>query len=276
MKQPDKYFLYENAVQTPDVNVVMYAGFFKELFGRTPHRMREDFCGTHAVCCEWVKADPVNEALGLDLDPEPLAYGRNVHQPKLSAAQRRRLKTVKQDVLIPTSSRWELIVAGNFSFYIFKKREELIRYFSSCFRSMPEDGLLVLDMLGGPGSISRIRERKQVPMSNRRGAPKYWYIWDQHAYNPITHDAKYKIHFKLPNGRRLENAFSYDWRLWTIPEVRLALTEAGFEETCVYWETSHNGKGTDEYVRTEDADNAYSWIAYACGIKRRPRAGGKR
>lgn len=267
MKKPDKYFLYENAVQTPELNVEMYGRYFQEILGRNARRMREDFCGTFAVCCEWVKLHPENRALGLDLDPEPLAYGRRAHWSRLSASQKKRVEILRQNVLVPTQSKWDLITAGNFSFYIFKNRRDLIRYFQACYESLDSSGVLILDMLGGPGAIHKTRERKQVALGERKGARKYWYIWDQNSFNPITHDARYMIHFKLPDGTRMENAFVYDWRLWTIPEVRDALAEAGFEESCVFWETLLNGKGTDEYVRTEDGDNAYSWIAYVCGIK---------
>lgn len=271
MKKPDKYLLYENAVQTPELNARMYGRYYQEILGKNARRMREDFCGTFAVCCEWVRLHPRNEALGLDLDPEPLAYGRRAHWSRLSTHQKRRVRIVERNVLNPTRSKWDLITAGNFSFYIFRTRHELIRYFRSCHQSLEREGVLILDMLGGPGAIQKMRERKKVPLEGRKGAESYWYIWDQNSFNPITHEAKYRIHFRLWDGTRIENAFTYDWRLWTIPEVRDALAEAGFEESCVFWETTLNGKGTDEYARTEEGDNAYSWIAYACGIKRPAR-----
>ena len=71
-------------------------------------------------------------------------------------------------------------------------------------------------------------------------------------------------------------AFHYHWRLWTIPEVRDALKEAGFDFTCVYWETEHKGKGTGEFIRTETGDNAYSWIAYVMASCRKFKPEAKR
>ena len=38
--------------------------------------LREDFCGTFAICCEWAKSGATFEAHGVDLDPEPLQYGK--------------------------------------------------------------------------------------------------------------------------------------------------------------------------------------------------------
>ena len=65
----------------------------------------------------------------------------------------------------------------------------------------------------------------------------------------------------------MHDTFTYDWRLWTIPEVREAMREAGFDQTAVYWETEHKGEGTGEYVRSEHGDNAYAWVAYIVGVK---------
>ena len=65
----------------------------------------------------------------------------------------------------------------------------------------------------------------------------------------------------------MKNAFVYDWRLWSIPETRDAMKEAGFSDTAVYWETEHKGVATGEYVQMEKGDNSYSWIAYIVGIR---------
>jgi hypothetical protein len=66
----------------------------------------------------------------------------------------------------------------------------------------------------------------------------------------------------------MRNAFTYDWRIWSIPELRDLLIEAGFTETAVYWETEHKGEATGEYAKSELGDNAYSWIAQVVAIKR--------
>ena len=44
------------------------------------------------------------------------------------------------------------------------------------------------------------------------------------------------IHFEFTNGSRLKRAFTYEWRLWTLPEIRELLGEAGFSRSTVYWE----------------------------------------
>ena len=61
-------------------------------------------------------------------------------------------------------------------------------------------------------------------------------IWDQKAYNPINGDMLCHIHFSFPDGSKIKKAFTYDWRLWTLPEIRELLLEAGFQRATVYWE----------------------------------------
>jgi SAM-dependent methyltransferase len=263
-KHPPKYALYERSVQSPDYHAEWFVGIYKDLRGRYPQHMREDFCGTFALSCEWVKRNRRNTALGVDLDPEPLQYGKRAHLSKLTAAQRKRLKIVNGNVLSITAPKVDVVLACNFSYCVFKERETLIRYLRGCLRSLNKDGVAILDLAGGPGMIAPMRERKTVKAPE---TGKFVYTWHQKSFDPITHDAKYAIHFKLPDGTRINDAFTYDWRLWTIPEVREAMAEAGFSKVEVFWETEHRGEGTGEYARTTQGDNAYAWVAYIAGLK---------
>jgi len=70
--QADKYTLYQQAVQEPDHEVEFFDRVYRARHKRLPKVLREDFCGTFAVCCEWVKK-PGRVAIGVDLDPEPPA-----------------------------------------------------------------------------------------------------------------------------------------------------------------------------------------------------------
>jgi SAM-dependent methyltransferase len=263
-KKPHKYALYERSVQSPDFHAEWFVDIYKDLRGRFPRHMREDFCGTFKLSCEWVKRNRHNSALGVDLDPEPLAYGRRVHLPELTAAQRKRLRVVNDNVLAITSPKVDLVLACNFSFCVFKDRTTLVRYLRGCLRSLRKDGVAILDLAGGPGMIEPMRERKRVRAPD---TGPFTYTWHQKSFDPITHEAKYAIHFDLEDGTRMQDAFTYDWRLWTIPEVREAMAEAGFGKTVVYWETEHQGEGTGEYIRSEHGDNAYAWVAYVAGLK---------
>jgi hypothetical protein len=262
-----KYHLYERSVQSPKEHIDLVESMANDLRETPARRLREDFCGTFLLSCEWVKRHPANRALGIDLDPEPVHYGRIHHAPKLNPSQKKRLRLVLDDVRTPTPPTSDLIIVGNFSFFIFQERKTLLHYFRSCLKSLAKDGLLILELAGGPGMITKSRERRTL---TTRSGKKFLYFWDQKSFDPITRRARYAIHFKFPTAQGkikdgMKDAFTYDWRLWTIPELRDVLADAGFKQSFVYWETTHKGEGTGEYARSEKGDNAFSWITYIVG-----------
>ncbi len=265
-KFPNKHLLYELSVQSPDWHTDWFVGVYKELRGRFPQHLREDFCGTFRIAREWVNRNRHNTAVGIDLDAEVLAYGRKHQLPTLKKDQRARIEMRQGNVLDITSKKFDLIIACNFSFYVFHERETLVRYLRGCLKSLAPHGILLLEMAGGPGMIEQTKERKAFRLPEK-GA-RFTYLWDQQSFDPITHRARYTISFRNEQGDWLRDAFTYDWRIWTLPEVRDAMKEAGFPESRVYWETEHRGKGTGEYALTERGDNAYSWIAYSVGMGR--------
>ena len=87
----DKYELYEKSVQQPEADAALVARIYKQHFSREAQTLREDFCGTAAFACEWVKRSRENRAWGIDLDPEPLAWGKDRHIALLDPAQTERL-----------------------------------------------------------------------------------------------------------------------------------------------------------------------------------------
>jgi SAM-dependent methyltransferase len=264
MPRRNKFTLYERSVQSPKRHVDWFVGVYKDARGKYARRLREDFCGTAKISCEWVKRNRRNIATGLDLDAEVLSYARRKNLSRLDRGQRGRISLSRENVCTVTSPKSDLIVACNFSFLVFKERRALMEYLRCCLRSLGTKGMVILELAGGPGMISRTRESKMVEGS--RGA-KFKYVWDQRSFDPITREARYSIHFHFPDGTKMNHAFTYDWRLWTIPEIRDALADAGFSSSAVYWETEHDGRGTGEYARAERGDNAWAYIAYVVGLR---------
>lgn len=224
----DKYALYAKAVQQPAVDVRRFRALYRDLKGRAPKRLREDFCGTFGVCCEWVKLGPDYTAQGRDLGSEPLQYGRERYLPKLTPGQRRRVTVTRQDVLVPGGPSPDLILAQNFSYFIFKKRETLKAYFTNCRKSLRRGGVLALDIFGGAGTY-----RPSIERTDNRG---FVFYFERSGLDPTTHEASCAIHFKPKGGKKFKNVFTYEWRMWTIPEIRDLLKEAGFRTSNVYWE----------------------------------------
>ncbi len=258
----DRYDLYQRSVQSPENEVAFFTRAFKTHFGRNPLTLREDFCGTAAVCCAWVESHHQRRALGVDIDPEPLAWGEQHNLARLDEDARRRVRLLRGDARAVRRPKVDVVAAQNFSFYCFKTRDELRRYFRAAYRNLADEGVLVLDVLGGPEVMEEGHEET-------RGFRTFRYVWEQARFDPITHECRFHIHFRFPDGSEIRRAFSYEWRLWTLPEIRELLAEAGFRRADVYWEGTDRktGRGNDVYVRRAHAESDPAWVAYLVGVK---------
>lgn len=256
----DKYRYYLDSVQAPDIDSDFFRQSFEELKNKKPKVLREDFCGTFAVCCEWVKLNPEFVAYGIDLDTEPTEWGKKNNLPVLTPQQQSRITVLNKNVLDKDLPKADVIAAQNFSFFLFKKREDLKAYFKNCLETLNAGGILITDCFGGSGCYEPNEEETKFG--------DYSYIWDQDTYNPITHEAMFYIHYKRKGEKRRNKVFAYDWRLWSIMEIREIMEEVGFKKTHVYWEgTDKHGGGDGNFIATEAGDYAESWIAYIIGEK---------
>ncbi len=256
----DKYELYKKAVQSPETDAQFLLGVYKELRKKNPKSMREDFCGTFAVTCEWTKLHRDFVGYGVDLDPEPIEYGRLHHFNKLTSQQQKRVHILEGNVLSPNLAKVDVAVALNFSYFIFKKRELMKKYFSQVYKNLNKDGIFVCDIFGGSLCYDE-NEEKTV----HKG---FTYYWHQEGFDPVDNGAIFHIHFRIKGKPKIENVFSYDWRMWTIPEIREIMEEVGFQKTHVYWEgTTKQGTGDGVFTRTEKGESCQSWIAYVVGEK---------
>lgn len=256
----DKYAFYSEAVQSAGEDVKFYRSVYKKIRkGKKPIILREDFCGAGAISCEWVKLDKENKSCGLDLDQEPMNYGRAHYVSELSHDQQKRVALIKKDVLAANLPSADIAVAVNFSYFFFKKREILKKYFENVYKSLNYNGLFILDIFGGTQCTDEIEDKTKHK--------NFTYYWDQKNFDPVTNEAYFEIHFRY-KGKKYEGVFSYDWRMWSIPEIREIMLEVGFQDTKVYWEgTDKNGNGNGEFLATEKGESCLSWIAYIAGIK---------
>jgi len=101
-----------------------------------------------------------------------------------------------------------------------------------------------------------------------RSLDGFTYVWDQHSVNPITGRVVNYIHFEFPDGSTIKKAFEYDWRFWTLPEIKDVLTDAGFSKVVVYWEgTDEDGGGNGEWAIDDRGEACAGWVAYIVGVK---------
>ena len=260
----DKFACYQKSVQSADHEVEFFDQAFNEAYHRKPNSLREDFCGTFSVCCEWVKLNKTRTAVGVDLCPETLKWGRDNNLSKLSASQQERITLYQQDVR-KQNEPVDVLAAQKFSFWIFKTRAEVVEYFRVAHANLNQKGVMIMDMMGGGDCYTEENVDKRTIKKGKNG---FKYHWEQASFNPVNADASFYISFKFNDGSKLKHAFEYHWRFWTIPEVREMLAEAGFKESHVYWEQEdEDGEDTGIWERKEFAPSNPSWISYIVAVK---------
>lgn len=256
----DVNVLYEQSVQCVESEIDFVDETFQKLRGRKAEVLREDFCGTANTSCEWVRRRKTNKAIAVDLNEEVLAWGQEHKVGKLTKEQAKRITLVNDNVMSVKTGKVDIALAMNFSYWIFEDRPTMIQYFKKIHDSLFDDGILFLDAFGGYEAYQEMKERT--------AHDKFTYIWDQASYNPVTGHCICHIHFKFKDGSKINKAFSYEWRLWSLPELTEILTEAGFK-AAVYWEgtdeDTDEGNGIFTATTTGEADAG--WIAYIVAEK---------
>jgi cyclopropane fatty-acyl-phospholipid synthase-like methyltransferase len=260
----DRHRLYEHAVQCAEAEIDFVDETFRKLRGRKAQLLREDFCGTANVCCEWVKRGSGRRAIGVDLDSEVLDWGRQHRIAALKPGQAQRVELIEADVLKAHTEPVDIVSAMNFSYWLFRERAQLKRYFRRVRSALKDDGILFMDCYGGYDAHREIEEERQIGS----GKQAFTYIWEQAEFNPIDHEVTCHIHFAFRDGSRLDKAFSYTWRLWTLPEIRDLLHEAGFSRVTVYWQGwDEDGEPDSRFEPAVRGDADAGWICYITAEK---------
>ena len=256
----EKYDLYESSVQNPEADIVFINREYKKIDGKKPSVLREDFCGTGAMACAWVAQGKDYKAHGIDLDMEPISYGVENHYSKLNDEQQSRMEYILGNVMSSYKFKTDVIVAFNFSYFLFKKRADLVQYFSQVRKHLKKEGAFFIDLFGGTES------RKPLVESVKH--KNHTYYWDCDSYNPLTGDVQYYIHFKTHKDQvKHEKVFSYAWRMWDARELQDILADAGFSKTHIYWEgVDEDGTGDGVFKRETKAENCESWVTYICAL----------
>lgn len=258
----EKYRLYEEAVQSPEGEVEVLNSIYRKLRSKEARVLREDFCGSCALSTAWVKSNTKNSAFGIDLDNIPLHFAKTNHWEKLDEKQKKRLHILNGNVLTQKTPAADMLVALNFSYFVFKERELMKKYFKSALSHLKKDGIFIIDLFGGVDASKVYEERTD------RGS--FVYSWECNFYNPIDNHIKFAIHFqKKKNDKEVyKNIFNYDWRLWSMSELRDILFEVGFKSVYSLWEGDDGkGGGNGDFSITEQEENCESWIAYLAALK---------
>jgi SAM-dependent methyltransferase len=249
-KTADPLDLYERSVQDTEVTIGLIDRIYGRRHARRARALREDFCGTAQLCTDWVLSHAQRSAVGLDIDRATLDWARHHNLARAGSASDR-IELLERDVLLGTAGRlFDVVAALNFSYFTFHERATLVDYFRAVRGALATGGCLLLDLHGGPDSQFKLEETTDFD--------DFDYVWEQDIFDPINNHAVCRIHYRFPDGSELRDAFTYDWRVWSIPELRDALGEAGYSDVEVWWE----GHADDEPAPATSAENLEAWVAY--------------
>ncbi|MCB1603373.1 MAG: hypothetical protein KDI59_01870 [Xanthomonadales bacterium] len=254
----DKYQMYQESVQCVEAEIDIVEATYKEIRGNEARFLREDFSGTGQTSAEWVKRNTQNKAWAVDLDEEVVQWGIDNVCSQLSHPENLTYKVA--DVRSSDITKMDVILAMNFSYFLFMERQTMKEYFVSVKNSLEPTGIFFLDAFGGYEAAKELTEERECE--------GFTYIWEQATFNPINSQMQCYIHFKTDKGEELNRAFSYYWRLWTLPELQELLLEAGFSQVDIYWEgtdeESGEGDGVFKPAKVGTADAG--WVCYIVAL----------
>lgn len=232
----DRYALYELCAQNPARDAKLLRAIHADGARKAKPDLilGEDFCATAALSRAWCDLSPRHSAVGIDHNAAVLAR----------APHHDRVTLTRSDVL-NARAKADLIAVQNFSICELHDRATLVKYLRRARSRLKPKGTFICDIYGGSDAFftGTITQRIKPPPSCPRGT-KLSYSWEQRSTDPLTGRVVNAMHFTLtppPPGKKpivTRDAFVYDWRLWSVPELREAMTEAGFKKTIVYPRTA--------------------------------------
>ncbi|XP_031100057.1 uncharacterized protein LOC116004233 [Ipomoea triloba] len=303
---PSKFMLYQQSVQSPKGDISYLQKFFlMYVGGRVPLHFQEDFCGTALLSAEWLRGDARRTAVGLDLDLEALEWCMENNVKKIGADISSRAFLFHGNVLQPLEARLvnagtqdlvqnmnlkdgehgspdpklmdaqlparDIVCAFNYSCCCLHTRPELVTYFRHALSALnKKGGIFVMDLYGGTSSECELRLQRKFP--------NFTYVWEQTEFDIINRKTRISLHFNLQKPKRkLRHAFSYSWRLWSLPEIKDCLEEAGFRRVHFWMRQMPDSEdikstygfsaGQDiKYEEVTSFQQQDSWNAYIVGV----------
>ncbi|KAL9659276.1 hypothetical protein QQ045_024081 [Rhodiola kirilowii] len=177
-------------------------------------------------------------------------------------------KFQKKSLLLPAR---DIICAFNYSCCCLHKRGELVTYFRHVIEALSKrGGIFVMDLYGGTSS--------ECGLKLQRKFPNFTYIWEQEEFDIVQRKTRISLHFHLKKQqKKIRHAFSYSWRLWSLPEIKDCMEEAGFQSVHFWMRqmpdtekskiTEGFGVGRDlKYEEVTKFEQQDAWNAYIVGV----------
>ncbi|KAK6235170.1 hypothetical protein QQP08_025246 [Theobroma cacao] len=165
----------------------------------------------------------------------------------------------------------DIVCAFNYSCCCLHKRVELVLYFKHVLEALSrKGGIFVMDLYGGTSSEQSLRLKRRFP--------NFTYTWEQAEFDIIERKTRISLHFHLQKQqKKLRHAFSYSWRLWSLPEIKDCLEEAGFQSVHFWLRkmpdtseircTEGFGIGRDvKYEEVKSFQQEDAWNAYIVAV----------
>src|SRR6185295_1273641 len=215
----NRFELYELCVTEP----VRVCRFLDAAHGHEPRTLREDFSGSGALSRCWAAISEERRAIAVDADAEPL---RHLSRKAKACGVVDRVVMRRSDV-IACGSKADIIAATNFPICYWHTRTDLVRYLRACRRRLNRRGVFVCDLYGGRDAFVLSKTTRRI-----RGPVKSLieYTFEQREANPVSSRVLDTLSFRhVKDGKRgssgvlHQDAFVYDWRLWSIPELADAM-----------------------------------------------------
>lgn len=173
-----------------------------------------------------------------------------------------------KDIQLPPR---DTVCAFNYSCCCLHSRKELILYFKHALNALSrKGGIFAMDLYGGTSSEGVLRLQRRFP--------NFTYVWEQDEFDIIQRKTRISLHYNLhKQKRKIRQAFSYSWRLWSLPEVKDCLEEAGFRSVHFWIRNmpdseeikSMDGFSVGRDVKYEEATSFQqqdSWNAYIVAV----------
>lgn len=258
---PDALECYELCVQSPR----HVAAFLRAAHGNEPDHLREEFCGTAAVSRRW--AGEGGRAVAIDFDEPTLARAAEL---AATSGVSPRIRFRHDDCIRPTqptaSDAADIIFVGNFSIGYIHTRTDLLEFLHRTRDILSRGlggfggGIFACDTYGGAGAFRLGGIQRQHP---GRAGEVIHYTWVHEAADPATSMVRNSISFRVvKDGEVVQEwprAFVYEWRLWSIVELREAMLEAGFTGVEVYKDVNV-APGERPRPAVDSSDYGDDWI----------------
>ncbi len=268
-------YRYRWATQDPAAQAALLAAVYQRVRGREPLLLREDFAGNAADSVAFVAASSARRAIAVDRHAPTLTHART-RAGCLLGGDVARIDFHRANVLRlapPAVDPVDVLAALNFSIGYWHDRSALLSYFKHARRCIAAEGIVIVNTFGGPACMRHRIDRYPVTPGVEPGQPPlapFDYLFEYRSFDAATARIDCRIHFEWPDtaargGRRQRrNAFRYDWRLWTLPELCEGLLESGFARAEVWRHTAEqrDGRTHVELGPVNALREKELWLAY--------------